>query len=209
MTAGDRKARSLMAQASQDLQQGRTELLSALKRVPVSDLHNTDPTLFARLTPQQRAELFSKVAQQGHPTTQIGSPRHRSPDPAGPSAVRRLWNRLPLPGRCQLIGLLTASILAGGGLAALAHEHQLTAYVTSPSSLPSDVATWPDCRRLTLASDGCTYVVKKGLSWDQAAQALGQNPRELKTVNHHLAGRSSLYRGDQLIVWRDRIRLEN
>jgi hypothetical protein len=198
-----------MVQAAQDLQQGRTELLSALKRVPVSDLHNTDPTLFARLTPQQRAELFSKVAQQGRTAAPIGPYSRRRPESAGVSVPRRLWNRLPPVGRSQLIGLLTASILAGASLAALAHEHQLVALITAPSSLPADIATWPDCRRLTLASDGCTYVVKQGLSWDQASQALGQDPRDLRTVNSHLAGRSSLYRGDQLIIWRDRIRLEN
>jgi hypothetical protein len=207
--SGERKTRGLMAQAAQDLQQGRSELLGALKRIPVSDLHNTDPTLFARLTPQQRAELFSKVAQQGRTPAPLGSSGRRRPGSAGSSAGRRLWNRLPLTMRCQLVGFITSSILAGASVAALAHEHHLVALVAVPSSLPADVATWPDCRRLTPASDGCTYVVNNEISWDQAAQALGQDPREIKAVNHHLAGRPSLYRGDQLIVWRDRIRLEN
>lgn len=123
--------------------------------------------------------------------------------------MRRLWNRLPLAGRSQLVGLFMATLLVGLSTFVLAYEDQFPTIVVLAEPLPTDVSLWPACKRLTPGSDGCTYTVTKGLSWNDAAQALGQNPRELMAVNHHLAGRSSLYRGDNLIVWRNRIRLEN
>ena len=112
MTANNERLRDLMAQATKDLRQGRSELLEALKHIPVRELHNADPTLFTRLTPDQRAELFSRMAQHPRRSGLAYSIPGRRPRPRSPSVIRRFWNRLPLTGRSQLVGLFAVSLMA-------------------------------------------------------------------------------------------------
>ena len=208
MTANNERLRDLMALATKDLRQGRSELLEALKHIPVRELHNADPTLFTRLTPDQRAELFSRMAQHPRHSGPAYSISGRRPRPRSPSVIRRFWNRLPLTGRSQLVGLFAVSLLACLSVMIFSSEDPRAGAVV-PAAISGKVETWPVCRRLAPTRDACIYVVSDGLSWDQAAQQLDQNLAELMNANRHLADRSRLYQGDRLIIWRNRIRLEN
>ena len=205
------KVRDLMAQAAEDLDQGRTELLDALKHIPVSELHNTDPTLFTRLTPEQRAELFTWTLQRSSRTNTVAVRPPSTPyrKPIGALPLLRFWNRTPLTLRSQLVGLFLASMLTAFGTYFLAYADHLPPISVLAEPPSSDMSLWPRCRRLTPGRDGCTYIVTGGLSWEQAAQQLGQDLQDLKAVNRHLSAHQPLRRGNELIVWRNRIPLEN
>jgi hypothetical protein len=198
-----RSARNFKSQSEADLNEGRVEVVEQLMEIPVSQLHQCDPTLFARITPDQRADIFSHIAQQsepsGHrPPTNIVRYKHRKT-----FLIGRLWRALPLAVRSQSLGLLLSSALAISFLGVLAFEGQFASF---PASLPSDTSSWPKCNRLTPSMDGCVYVVSDSLTWRDAATLLGFDPRD---DNRHLANRKTLQRGDKLIVWRKLIPLEN
>lgn len=199
----------LKSKAQADLDSGRRELLKDLKRCPASELHVIEPALLARLTPEQRAELFAKNVRKFQYTS---GPRQaiRPPRRLGrTSLLRRTWSGLPLFVRSQVLGLLSACLFAGAATVGLAHEDELAAIIFRPKTLPVKVYAWPGCRRLTRFSDGCVYTVATALSWQAAAAALGMNLSELFDGNPHLATHAPLQRGDRLVVWRGHIPLEN
>ena len=186
-----------------DINEGRVEVVERLKGIPVSQLHHSDPTLFARITPDQRADVFSHIAHQtvasdSRPPANIVRYKHRRT-----FLIGRLWRALPLAARSQSLGIFLSSALAVLFLGVLAFEGQLASI---PASLPIDSTYWPKCNRLTPSIDGCVYVVSDSLTWHDAAMLLGFDPQD---SNSHLANRKTLQHGDKMIVWRKLIPLEN
>ncbi len=200
---GKHSLQDFKSRSEADINEGRVEVVERLKGIPVSQLHHSDPTLFARITPDQRADVFSHIAHQimasdSRPPANIVRYKHRRT-----FLIGRLWRALPLATRSQFLGIFLSSTLAVLFLGVLAFEGQLTPI---PASLPIDSTYWPRCNRLTPSIDGCVYVVSDSLTWRDAATLLGFDPKD---GNRHLANRTDLQRGDKLIVWRKLIPLEN
>tara|TARA_R110001606_G_scaffold399293_1_gene583879 strand:+ start:11560 stop:12183 length:624 start_codon:yes stop_codon:yes gene_type:complete len=205
----DTSSSNLKAKAEADLDAGRRELLAELKRHSASGLHSIDPALLARLTPDQRAELFS-----GHERRAQHAPQQEMPPAARRktgqrSLIRRGWNAVPLLVRSQVVGVILVGLLGGGLNASLDNQARLTATLFQPASLPRATDTWPACGRLTPYTDGCVYDVRSGLSWNDVGKVLAIDPTDLKSINKQLSARTLLQRGDELIVWRGVIPLEN
>jgi len=200
---GKHSLQDFKSRSEADINEGRVEVVERLKGIPVSQLHHSDPTLFARITPDQRADVFSHIAHQivasdSRPPANIVRYKHRRT-----FLIGRLWRALPLAARSQFLGIFLSSTLAVLFLGVLAFEGQLTSI---PASLPIDSTYWPKCIRLTPSIDGCVYVVSDSLTWHDAAMLLGFDPQD---SNSHLANRKTLQHGDKMIVWRKLIPLEN
>ncbi len=200
------KIGGLKAQAQRDLDDGRSELFEDIKRTPQSELHNIDPKLLVRLSPEQRAKLFARTDRNSRPKHTPLKPvktRKRVHLP------RRAWNALPTLVRSQLTGVFITACVSVLMAFAFTHEDQVFASLSRPNSLSRHTSTWPPCGRLNLFKDGCTYTVMNAMSWNKAANDLGLDPNTLLSTNQHLAHRPTLYRGDVLTVWRGQIPLEN
>lgn len=196
----------LKALARKDHDAGRIELLNDLKRIPKSEFHNVDPTLLARLTPKQRAELFALTDRKPHSAGKSTKPVKKL---KRPYRAHRVWNSLPLPVRSQLSGLLMTTVLSGFAVLSAAHEDKVSALFSNPKTLPISTSTWPRCNRLTPYIDGCIYTATSTLSWHIAADTLDFDTATLMKRNGHLMNRVTLQRGDRLTVWRGQIPLEN
>lgn len=204
--SGNQIFQDMKSQAEKDINEGRGEVVEKLKEIPVSELHHSDPTLFARITADQRADIFSHIAHQNEASAHrapLNIVRYKKP---GAFRTQQLWAALPLGIRSQCVGLFLSTALAAFMLTAFSYEDQIFSFISRPASLSSNSSYWPNCKRLTTWTDGCIYTVSSALSWQQAANILGL---DIKASNRHLAKRKTPQRGDIMVVWRKQIPLEN
>jgi len=105
----------LKDQAAQDHAEGQSELLNHLKQTPTSDLHTVDPELLARLTADQRRELFTKDIIVKVPQNIIKR-RTEKVQRSRPRLMRRAWNILPNLFKSQIIGACTSLVVTAAGM---------------------------------------------------------------------------------------------
>lgn len=73
---------------------------------------------------------------------------------------------------------------------------------------PAVVTTWPVCKRLSRYTDGCVYYPVQDLNWDWVAWKLNLPVEVLRRNNPDLQQQWIPARA-QLVIWRERGRLEN
>ncbi len=112
----------LTKQAQKIREQGQRELLKQLKQKRPSEVHTLDATQIARLSPEQRQELFTHIAKS-YVSPKANQNRIKPYQKQG--WPRRLWLRLPVLIRSQVAGLLAASLLLSLSAYALSHEHAI------------------------------------------------------------------------------------
>lgn len=199
---------NLKDQAARDHAEGQFELLKELGQNKSQELHNINPSLFARLTPEQRRELFSKSRHNQSRSYKKIKPVAKQLR-SRPYILRRTWNYLPNVFRNQIVGVLTSMAVLGAGISLMTIWPIIEAQAFAPSVLPMSVSTWPECRRLTPTADGCTYRITSDLVWDDAASLLKIDVRVLQSTNKHLQNHAILRANSNLIIWRNLLALEN
>lgn len=192
---------------------GRDELYRQVISTPIDSRWKIDPSIYSRLSPDQLRRVlsdatgdvaFASASTSGSAvsasTEQINVGTYREP-----GTLRRFWRR-------QRVGLRAAVVGVGLAIVAVALtglREQISGLVTSPAAVPHDANRWPLCPRLNMAADACVYVVQAHLTWPQASQMLGIPLETLLQLNNHLQNLESLGRGSVLMVWRNKLPLEN
>lgn len=192
------KPDTLQRLADRDHKEGTAELLAELKKLPAPELPNLEPAILSRLTAEQRRSLFAtprKAQRLSNPlSSQQSSKRLKRL-----GLPRRLWFKLPVICRGQLLGLAISALLAGSAWSVDQYGSSLKSFWAYPIS--QDASTWLQCPRLTAQTDGCIYYPTTQLDWSRAAAFLQQPTAALRATNTHL-NQNTLQPGDPLIIWR-------
>ncbi len=193
-----RELNTLQRLADRDHKEGTAELLAELKRLPASELPNLEPALLSRLTAEQRRNLFAPSRKE-HSLSTSSSSFKGHPKRRKYFGLPRLWFKLPVICRGQLLGVTISALLAGSAWSVDQYGSSLRSFWENPIS--QDASTWPECPRLTAQTDGCIYYPTTQLDWSHAAALLQQATTALRATNTHL-NQTVLQPGDPLIIWR-------
>ena len=205
---------SAVATALREREAARDEIFVRLHSMSAEERAKMPPETYARLSSEQFAILLGRplpkisfeeaVAQQEsftstrHYDGSDAPPRHRRQkiDKVRSPLSRALW--------CAGIAWLCTGLPSVGAMVAAPY---LMGLVPSPSR-STDAATWPQCARLGVNTDGCVYYIESALTWPQAAQLLDMPLPTLLAANR-ATGNASPTQGSPLIVWRFRHPLSN
>jgi hypothetical protein len=205
---------SAVTVALRDREVARNEIFTQLRSLSVEERAKMPPETYARLSPEQFAILLGRplpkisfeeaVAQQESITSTQHCDGSDAPSRDRRQKIGKVRSPLLRALRCAGIAWLCTGLPSVGAMAAAPY---LTGLVPSPSR-STDAATWPQCARLGVNTDGCVYYIESALTWPQAAQLLDMPLPTLLAANR-ASGNVSLMQGSPLIVWRFRHPLSN
>ena len=173
-------ARPIYDDAMREAAAGRVELTAGLLKLSVDELAACDPAIWERIGSVNRAALLHRL--DGSPGTARTRTKTASVVHAPPNSrrVEVAWmlNRVPIPARGLVAGLLSACLCVGLIASWL---------VIDPTPIAPVVTSEGECPRLMMPAGSCFYRVRgHALTWAAAAASIGVEERALRAGNHAL-----------------------
>lgn len=199
------KTYDFASQSNKDLLEGTKERLAQLSSMSEIELMQQDPIIFSRFSVGEMRQIFApsptktKSCEASKETLPLGRNR-RSINKS------RFWYCFPAAVRSQFIGAIASISVLLMAVTANGLGHKLLPLLIDP--LPLNASLWPVCERLAPTSDGCRYHSRLPITWDRTAELLEQPIAQLRANNQHLIQHAKIKPGDLIIVWRDRLPLE-
>lgn len=187
-----------------DATKASEDLVRRLKKLTPEELLRQPPRVFNQLKPDQYRDVVATIAPQvrlpASDTNEVSEKKRRS------FALKTWWPERSTSAQSMIATVVVSIIFSATGvIAPLAAKWTLS---RTEVVRPTVTANWPVCKRLSEYTDGCVYYPTQNLNWDWVAQKLNVPPEILRRTNRHLPWQW-IPANAQLVVWRERGRLEN
>lgn len=195
--------RQNVARIKADATKASDDLVQRLKKLTPAEFLRQPPQIFNQIKLNQYRDIVATIAPEVRlpvPDTEVSATKARR------FALKTWWRERSALTQSIIVTVIVSMIFSTAGvIAPLAAKWTLS---RTEVVRPSTTTNWPVCKRLSEYTDGCLYYPTQDLNWDWAAWKLNMPLETLRRTNRHLPGQW-IPANAQLVVWRERGRLEN